>query len=104
MDRRSFEYENGVNSFIDFAQKNECLVNDRIRCPCLRCGNMKLFEVNIMKDHLFFHGFDETYERWIWHGESVTNEMNNIGRSTSSTCASVNIENTVEKDRMKDLV
>ncbi|PKA48739.1 hypothetical protein AXF42_Ash018681 [Apostasia shenzhenica] len=63
MDRRLFEYNNGVNSFIDFALKNECLVNGRIRCPCLRCENMKLFEANIVKNHLFFHRFDETYER-----------------------------------------
>ncbi|PKA64932.1 hypothetical protein AXF42_Ash011534 [Apostasia shenzhenica] len=65
MDRRSFEYDHGVNSFIDFALKNEYLVNDRIRYPCLKCENMKLFEANIVKDHLFFHEFDETYERWI---------------------------------------
>ncbi|PKA59300.1 hypothetical protein AXF42_Ash001394 [Apostasia shenzhenica] len=81
MNKRSFEYDNGVNSFIDFALKNEFLINGRIRCPCLRCGNMKLFEANIVKDYLFFYGFDETYKRWILHGESVRNEMNNIGRS-----------------------
>ncbi|PKA58048.1 hypothetical protein AXF42_Ash019274 [Apostasia shenzhenica] len=75
MDRRSFEYRNGVKNFIEFALNNSISSQENMRYSCLKCGNMKLFSASIVKDHLFFHGIDVTYEQWIWHAKSILFEL-----------------------------
>src|ERR1700734_3679604 len=68
--RLSPEYENGVNKFIDFAQRLTDNPN-RIKCPCIRCGCIEKVTVEVLKSHLFINGIDKSYTVWIWHDESV---------------------------------
>ena len=67
-DRRSKEYEDGVDCFISFAIQNSTS-KISIRCPCLQCGNMLFHTPRIVREHLFFYGFDQSYLTWYWHGE-----------------------------------
>ncbi|KAI5316563.1 hypothetical protein L3X38_036270 [Prunus dulcis] len=67
-DRRSKAYELGVEGFLNFVVEN--LVNTtHIRCPCVKCGNIRLFGVGIIRDHLYFNGIDQSYKIWTCHGE-----------------------------------
>ena len=52
-DRRSKAYEFGVEAFLNFAVEN-LLTTTHIRCPCVKCVNLKLFGVGIIRDHLYF--------------------------------------------------
>ncbi|KAL6279600.1 hypothetical protein ACE6H2_016481 [Prunus campanulata] len=54
-DRRSKAYELGVEGFLNFALQN--LGNTiEIRCPCVKCGNIRLFGVGIIREHFYFNG------------------------------------------------
>ena len=64
-------YSKGVGSFLESAQKNPEF-NGFMRCPCRRCGNLTKLQVEEVRNHLFFNGFDLTYTRWIWHGEATS--------------------------------
>ena len=85
-DRRSKAYELGVEGFLNFAVEN--LVNTtHIRCPCVKCGNIRLFGVGIIRDHLYFNGIDQSYKIWTWHGEPwewTTNASRNVEEDEQS--------------------
>ncbi|XP_062010312.1 uncharacterized protein LOC133726719 [Rosa rugosa] len=70
MDRRSPEYEVGVDMFLDFVSRHASDPN-QIRCPCLDCGNVKPGTIRTIKDHLFCIGIINTYDVWYYHGEDV---------------------------------
>ena len=55
VDRTTSLYAKGVESFMKFAIEN---ANDTslIRCPCTKCGNMRLLEPKLIKCHLFTNG------------------------------------------------
>ncbi|PKA61494.1 hypothetical protein AXF42_Ash014411 [Apostasia shenzhenica] len=67
---------------------------------------MKLFSASTVKDHLFFHGIDVTYEQWIWHWEAPRIENINRPRSSSTINSNIdmNVEDTIEDDRLDDLI
>ncbi|KAI5344886.1 hypothetical protein L3X38_012763 [Prunus dulcis] len=67
-DRRSKAYEFGVEAFLNFAVEN-LLTTTHIRCPCVKCVNLKSFGVGIIRDHVYFNGVDQSYKNWIFHGE-----------------------------------
>lgn len=71
--RISREYSDGVEEFIRFAVQH---ADDplRIFCPCKRCCNTTKINPKEIKNHLFIHGIDRGYTKWIWHGESVDEE------------------------------
>ncbi|CAL9010589.1 unnamed protein product [Prunus brigantina] len=79
-DRRSKAYELGVEGFLNFVVEN--LGNTtHIRCPCVKCGNIRLFGVGIIRDHLYFNGIDQSYKIWTWHKEPrewTTNASRNV--------------------------
>ncbi|CAL9018720.1 unnamed protein product [Prunus brigantina] len=79
-DRRSKAYELGVEAFLNFSVEN-LLTTTHIRCPCVKCMNLKLFGVGIIRDHLYFNGVDQSYKNWIFHGEpweATTNASRNV--------------------------
>ncbi|CAL2277764.1 unnamed protein product [Prunus armeniaca] len=79
-DRRSKAYELGVEAFLNFSVEN-LLTTTHIRCPCVKCVNLKLFGVGIIKDHLYFNGVDQSYKNWTFHGEPwevATNASRNV--------------------------
>ncbi|CAL9025047.1 unnamed protein product, partial [Prunus brigantina] len=52
-----------------------------IRCQCVKCVNLKLFGVGIIRDHLYFNGVDQSYKNWTFHGEpweATTNTSRNV--------------------------
>ncbi|KAL4038654.1 hypothetical protein IC575_002277 [Cucumis melo] len=69
--RLSKEYELGVENFIKFGFLNTS--TSYIRCPCLKCGNCEKHCRNIVRDHLYVNGIDESYKIWFWHGEELPN-------------------------------
>ncbi|CAL2247760.1 unnamed protein product [Prunus armeniaca] len=78
--RRSKAYELGVEGFLNFAVEN-LLNTTRIHCPCVKCENIRLFGVGIIRDHLYFNGIDQSYKIWTWHGEPLewtTNASRNV--------------------------
>ncbi|KAI5343439.1 hypothetical protein L3X38_011315 [Prunus dulcis] len=80
-DRRSKAYEFGVEAFLNFAVEN-LLTTTHIRCPCVKCVNLKLFGVGIIRDHVYFNGIDQSYKNWTFHGEpweATTNASRNVG-------------------------
>ncbi|BBN69047.1 transposable element gene [Prunus dulcis] len=79
-DRRSKAYEFGVEAFLNFAVEN-LLTITHIRCPCVKCVNLKLFGVGIIRDHVYFNGVDQSYKNWTFHGEpweATTNASRNV--------------------------
>ncbi|CAL2238708.1 unnamed protein product [Prunus armeniaca] len=79
-DRRSKAYEFGVEAFLNFSVEN-VLTTTHIRCPCVKCINLKLFGVGIIRDHLYFNGVDQSYKNWTFHGEpweATTNASRNV--------------------------
>ncbi|KAI5351906.1 hypothetical protein L3X38_004797 [Prunus dulcis] len=90
-DRRSKAYEFGVEAFLNFAVEN-LLTTTHIRCPCVKCVNLKLFGVGIIRDHVYFNGIDQSYKNWTFHGEpweATTNASRNVeeddGHSRNAT-------------------
>ena len=69
-DRRSKDYEDGVENFISFAVQNSANQNS-IKCPCLQCGNLIFNTPQKIREHLFFYGIDQSYHTWFWHGEAA---------------------------------
>ncbi|XP_062086582.1 uncharacterized protein LOC133792694 [Humulus lupulus] len=61
-------YWNGLQNFINMAsQHKDC--DGRIRCPCVRCMNLRLQTLDVVQAHIFDRGFQQSYEQWIYHGE-----------------------------------
>lgn len=69
-DRLSYEYIHGVADFLLFANptKNE---ETCMRCPCEYCVNLCEFSQKEVRNHLFYHGIDKQYRRWVFHGEEI---------------------------------
>ncbi|XP_062093712.1 uncharacterized protein LOC133799725 [Humulus lupulus] len=73
-DMLSKEYEEGVDNFIKLTLENSTDLS-RVHCPCRKCSNLKKLDIMEIKSHLYFNGMDQTYVKWIWHGEE--DESNN---------------------------
>ena len=71
-DRRIKRYEDGVEDFLNYVKKNLGDLSS-IQCPCIKCGNMKVHDITVVKDHLFCNGIDSSYDVWTWHGDNICN-------------------------------
>ncbi|CAL9018964.1 unnamed protein product, partial [Prunus brigantina] len=60
----------GVEEFLRIALAN-AVDQGRIRCPCQKCGNTRKFTIRVIREHMYFNGFDQTYKDWIWHGKDI---------------------------------
>ncbi|KAL6225263.1 hypothetical protein ACLB2K_004114 [Fragaria x ananassa] len=69
-DRRSKEFEFGFKEFLKFAESNAVNI-DKISCPCMNCCYTDGFSVEVVRDHVFYYGFLESYKVWRWHRESM---------------------------------
>ncbi|KAJ0084642.1 hypothetical protein Patl1_30974 [Pistacia atlantica] len=79
--RLSVEYANGVRTFIEIA-RNHVDSDGNTRCPCRKCLNAFFKSVSVVKKHLFMNGFSRTYEKWIFHGDSLFEESTDPMHST----------------------
>ncbi|XP_074360447.1 uncharacterized protein LOC141700638 [Apium graveolens] len=82
-DRRTKEFKKGVEDLLMFAFENG-YNEGKISCPCLKCAHSKSWNAWTFKNHLFQYGIDETYTRWIWHGEANSKESSLPDESDSS--------------------
>ncbi|XP_074322874.1 uncharacterized protein LOC141659847 [Apium graveolens] len=64
------DYANGIIEFIYVAEKRVD-AKGMVLCPCCRCTNKKLQNINVIKVHLLSNGFLDTYKRWYYHGEQI---------------------------------
>ncbi|KAK1387631.1 hypothetical protein POM88_015809 [Heracleum sosnowskyi] len=87
-DRRTKEFQRGVDGLLMFALENGHDGN-KISCPCLKCAHSKSWKARIVRGHLFQNGIDQSYTCWIWHGEVSTGESQHAAEDTSSSSQSV---------------
>ncbi|KAL6559640.1 hypothetical protein OROGR_004757 [Orobanche gracilis] len=90
-DRRSQEFDLGVDEFLMFALESGCDVN-KVSCPCLKCAHGQSWKAMTVKDHLIEFGKDETYKEWIWHGEGDSSRISIPNRESE----------TVEQDSSRE--
>ncbi|XP_074299204.1 uncharacterized protein LOC141630256 [Silene latifolia] len=65
-----YEYVVGVNSFIEYVKtQDEFSHSQLIRCPCVKCKNMKYLSEFVVHEHLIRKGFTGNYYEWVCHGE-----------------------------------
>ncbi|XP_073037636.1 uncharacterized protein [Primulina eburnea] len=76
-DRRSKQYEEGVELFIRGCLENLHIDPNLIHCPCCKCKNLKKRPAKSIREHLYFHGFIQNYVNWIWHGEFAESDKVN---------------------------
>ncbi|CAL9000942.1 unnamed protein product, partial [Prunus brigantina] len=104
-DRRSKAYELGAEGFLNFSVEN--LGNTtHIRCPCVKCGNIRLFGVGIIRDHLYFNGIDQSYKIWTWHREPwewTTNASRNVEEDEQSRFSFVSEELGMDDNDLGDI-
>ena len=81
MDTLDARYLQGVIDFIEFACENIPDGATEIVCPCKKCRNVRLINIDLVKDHLVCNGFNPSYTRWIFHGENI--EASNVGIESS---------------------
>ena len=67
--RTSYEYLNGVEEFLEFAQQKLPNNNGIFFCPCLKCMNLNRLSVDAIRDDLICKGIMPFYTLWRWHGE-----------------------------------
>ncbi|XP_039787895.1 uncharacterized protein LOC120654427 [Panicum virgatum] len=64
----------GVKQFMSFV-KGKFSDNVEILCPCSRCLNQKYLAQALVKKHILMNGMDNSYTRWIHHGEYLNVEV-----------------------------
>ena len=80
----SNEYVSVVKEFMDFI-KEKFGDNDEILYPCARCLNQKYLDHANVKNHILMNGMDCTYTRWIYHGEDINLDANELPVHDSDT-------------------
>ena len=88
LDRRSKEYEEGVEQFIRSCLQNPHIDPNLIHCPCCKCMNLKKGAVMWIREHLYFNGFSKNYLNWIWHGEAAEKDRLNssVNQEPTDNC------------------
>lgn len=61
-----------LRNFLAFACDNIHDGTSSILCPCQDCLNTTFLKINAFKHHLFRYGFDVSYQRQSFHGESLS--------------------------------
>jgi hypothetical protein len=57
----------------DFIERAFSLATTKkIRCPCMKCQNIRCFDKVILIKHLVQNGFTTDYETWVFHDEKYT--------------------------------
>lgn len=69
--RSTDEYIHGVNDFLDKAFER-AFQGDEILCPCKKCFNRYWHCLNVVEDHLIWHGFVHGYTKWVFHGKGFS--------------------------------
>jgi hypothetical protein len=79
------EFIRGVDDFVETAMNFINYSSDgMIRCPCVKCRNIKLWDNRVVKTHLYQYGFKEGYSIWTEHGEERPTEPELAGDSSNT--------------------
>ena len=88
----TYEFMIGVTEFLNAAKWHAHQLNENlIRCPCVKCKNIKFLEPEIVKKHIYRRGFIDDYWYWTSHGEydprshSTSNIVHNINEHENVT-------------------
>ena len=82
--RKTDEYKEGLNKFLDFAIERQS-IEGRIICPCCICRFKKWLTRAEAYDHLTRKQFPVEYTKWVWHGECNEPEASCSRGASSST-------------------
>jgi hypothetical protein len=66
-------YLKGVEDFMDVVRQN-FRENQDILCPCRDCLNLQHHSQSVVEEHIQCAGMSNTYTRWIFHGESLSDD------------------------------
>ncbi|KAL6347804.1 hypothetical protein AAG906_026333 [Vitis piasezkii] len=95
-DRRSVEYDERVENFINFALAHSTN-HTSIKCPCLHCGNLLCQTPQVIREHLFFNGIDLSYRVWYWHGEKGPSRgFSNVSQQRYDKCEYNDVADTID--------
>jgi hypothetical protein len=64
------EWWEKTDDFIDRAFS--LVTTPKIRCPCMKCQNVRCVNRVILMKYLIKNGFTIDYETWVFHGEKYT--------------------------------
>ncbi|PKA49514.1 hypothetical protein AXF42_Ash004054 [Apostasia shenzhenica] len=80
IDRRlTDEFVAGVQQFLDYAFSQTIHVSkNTVRCPCLKCKNMRFHNKDEITVHLWSRGFMPNYHVWTSHGEEPSEEARKL--------------------------
>ena len=73
--RLTRKYRDGIEEFLSFAETH--MKNDKIRCPCVDCGNHRSHPVDEVRRHLLACEIICSYQTWYLHGEMFFNPSSN---------------------------
>lgn len=48
-------------------------IGEKCPCPCRKCLNMKMWDRNMVEEHLLWNGIMENYIDWIYHDGRLSN-------------------------------
>ena len=63
------EYENEVEQFFKFVERNASFMGGKFFCPCVKCGNGRCQSLNDIRSHLICDRIILNYTKWIRYGE-----------------------------------
>ena len=66
--RRSQEYLDGVQQFLNFASIHAHL-DGTISCPCKKCVHTNSWPIDVVQAHLVSKGICRGYNPWVFNGE-----------------------------------
>ena len=95
--RRSREYLDGVQQFLNFAS-NHAHPDGTISCPCKKCVHTNSWPIDVVEAHLVSKGICRGYNPWIFNGESSS-------AKTSTEIPNSHVqENPIEYTDLRDML
>ncbi|XP_020243341.1 uncharacterized protein LOC109821575 [Asparagus officinalis] len=104
-DRLDPKYKEGVDQFLDYAYEklldsfNEKDEDFEIRCPCVKCSNVKSGNRESVKTHLIVHGIIKNYRFWCHHGERQGESISEFDEEQEEM-----IEESQSDDEMQEMI
>jgi hypothetical protein len=71
-------YMQGVRDFMKFVRQH-VKEEESILCPCTRCHNVIRHDQNEVLAHLNCNGTCQSYTRWAYHGEALSEDESRSG-------------------------
>ncbi|XP_062095533.1 uncharacterized protein LOC133801361 [Humulus lupulus] len=90
-------YWNGLQAFLKMAKEHvDC--DGRVLCPCVRCLNVKLQTIDTVEAHIFDKGFQQNYQKWVYHGEVEVGVANKVVEENEDVDDFISTTNAEEAD------